>query len=318
MSHEHASAGMKHRGRLLVVLAATATFAVVEGAVAFYSNSLSLLADAGHMLADVAALSLALIAIWFAGRPANRRKTYGYYRAEILAALANGAILLGISAYILFEAARRLQDPPEVAGAPLLIVATLGLCINLGSAFLLREGAGESLNVRGAFLEVIGDLLGSLGAIAAGLILVVTGWPYADPLFAAAVGLFILLRTWRLLKDALDILLEGTPQGVDVDALQQRLLALPGVIGLHDLHVWTVTSGFTAMSGHMLVAEGEDRDAVLVDAKNALHSDFEIEHVTIQVESPQLESKLEQPCFPGQSPCFADELRAGEALATSR
>lgn len=315
MAHEHASSGMKHRGRLLLVLGFTASFMVVEASVGFLTDSLVLVADAGHMLTDVAGLSLALGAIWFAQRPATQSKTYGYYRMEILAALANAALLFAVSGYILFEAYRRFQDPPDVPSLPLLVVASMGLAVNLGGASLLMGGARESLNVRGAFLEVLGDILGSLGAIAAGVILLTTGWQYADPLFAAGVGLFILPRTWGLMKSALDVLLEGTPAGMDVGLIQDELLRVPGVIGLHDLHVWAVTSGFVAMSGHILVNEGEGRDRLLVDIRAMLHERFAIDHVTVQIETAGLAEALEQPCFPGTTPCYAEPetLEAGES-----
>jgi cobalt-zinc-cadmium efflux system protein len=313
MAHEHASAGQRHRGRLLLVLAITASFMVVEATAGFLTGSLVLVADAGHMLADVAGLSLALGAIWLAQRPANRRKTYGYYRIEILAALVNAALLFAVSGYILFEAFRRLQEPLDVPGGPLLVVASIGLAVNLAGAWLLMGGARESMNVRGAFLEVLSDTLGSVGAIAAGVIVLTTGWRYADPLFAAAVALFILPRTWSLTKNALDVLLEGTPAGTDVSAIQAELLAVPGVAGLHDLHVWTVTSGFVAMSGHALVREAEDRDRLLVDIRRLLHDRFDINHVTIQIETAGLAEKLQQPCFPGTTPCYAEPEPEAEA-----
>ena len=222
---------------------------VVEAVVGLLSHSLVLIADAGHMLTDVAGLSLALLAIWFAQRPATPSKTFGYYRAEILGALANAMLLFAISGYILYEAIKRFQNPPDVSSIPLLVVASIGLCVNIVSAAVLLRGSKESLNVRGAFLEVAGDLLGSVGAITAGIILITTGWQYADPLFAAAVGLFILPRTWNLLKGALDVLLEGTPSHIELRDVEGQILAVPGVQAVHDLHVWTVTSGFVALVG---------------------------------------------------------------------
>lgn len=304
MAHDHGSAGKRHRGRLLVVLATTATYMVVEATVGFLTNSLVLIADAGHMLTDVAGLSLALAAIWFAQRKANERKTYGYYRAEILGALVNSVLLFLISAYILYEAYGRFRDPPEVASVPLLIVASFGLAVNIFGALLLMGGASESLNVRGAFLEVAGDLLGSVGAIIAGIILLTTGWRYADPLFAAGVGLFILPRTWLLLRSALDVLFEGTPAHVQMTDVQRAILAVPGVWSVHDLHIWTVTSGFVALSGHVEVAESVDRDEVLVQLRSALHTQFDISHVTIQVENERLAHELDQECFPDQEPTY--------------
>lgn len=308
MAHEHASAGMRHRGRLITVLALTASFMIVEAVVGFLTNSLVLIADAGHMLTDVAGLSLALLAIWFAQRPANARKTYGYYRAEIFGALTNAMLLFGIAGYIFYEAARRFQDPPEVSSVPLLIVASLGLSVNMAGAALLMAGAKESMNVRGALLEVAGDLLGSLGAIAAGIVLITTGWRYADPLFAAAVGLFILPRTWNLLRGALDVLFEGTPAHIKLADVQQAMLGVEGVQSVHDLHVWTVTSGFIALSGHVEVSDATDGDAVLVAMRASLRDRFDIEHVTIQVEHERLAATLDQPCFPGQSACYRETV----------
>lgn len=302
MAHDHGSAGNKHRGRLLIVLATTASYMLVEAVVGFLTNSLVLIADAGHMLTDVGGLSLALAAIWFAQRKANERKTYGYYRAEILGALLNSLLLFGISAYILYEAYGRFRDPPEVSSVPLLVVASIGLGVNIFGAYMLSRGASESLNVRGAFLEVAGDLLGSVGAIIAGIILLTTGWRYADPLFAAGVGLFILPRTWLLLRSALDVLFEGTPAHIELQDVQSEILAQRGVESVHDLHVWTVTSGFVALSGHVQVRDGVDRDALLVSLRSALASRFDIDHVTIQVEDERLSAQLEQACFPEAAP----------------
>lgn len=318
MAHDHGSAAASHRGRLILVLALTTTFMVVEAVAGYLTNSLVLIADAGHMLTDVAGLSIALAAIWFAQRPATARKTYGYYRAEILGALLNAVLLIGVSAYIFYEAFQRFQDPPEVASIPLLIVASLGLVVNLVGAWLLMRGASESLNVKGAFLEVVGDLLGSLGAIAAGLVMLTTGWAYADPLFAAAVGLFILPRTWLLLKSALDVLFEGTPANIDIAEVQGLMLSEPGVESVHDLHVWTVTSGFIALSGHVLVRDGTEADTLLVSMRQKLAERFHIEHVTIQVENERLSAELEQPCFPEADPWDANKTVVARATAETK
>jgi cobalt-zinc-cadmium efflux system protein len=289
----------------MVALLLTGSYMVVEAVVGYLANSLVLLADAGHMLTDVAGLSFALIAIWFARRPATVGKTYGYYRVEILAALFNGILLLGVSGYILYEAYGRFTDPPSVSSVPLLIVASIGLVVNLASAAILMSGAKESLNVRGAFLEVAGDLLGSLGAIAAGLILLTTGWRYADPLFAAGVGLFILPRTFRLMKEAVDVLLEGTPRDLAFEQVAGAMVAVPNVQSVHDLHIWTVTSGFVALSGHVDVPERADRQQVLVDLHRVLTERFNINHVTLQVETGEIERALGQPCLPESANCFA-------------
>lgn len=305
MSHDHGSAGARHSRRLMFALVLTGGFMVVEAVVGYLANSLVLLADAGHMLTDVAGLSFALIAIWFAQRPATVGKTYGYYRVEILAALFNGILLLGVSGYILYEAYGRFTDPPDVSSVPLLLVASVGLAVNIASAAILMSGAKESLNVRGAFLEVAGDLLGSLGAIAAGVTLLTTGWRYADPLFAAGVGLFILPRTFRLMKEAVDVLLEGTPRGMEFDEVAEAMAAVPDVQSVHDLHIWSVTSGFVALSGHVDVPERADRQQVLVDLHRVLTDRFDIDHVTLQVETGEIERALGQPCLPGSANCFA-------------
>lgn len=310
MSHDHGTAGARHSRRLMWALGLTSSFMVVEAVTGYLANSLVLLADAGHMLTDVAGLSFALVAIWFAQRPATVGKTYGYYRVEILAALLNGVLLLGVSAYILYEAYGRLTDPPDVSSVPLLLVASAGLAVNIVAAAILMTGAKESLNVRGAFLEVAGDLLGSLGAIAAGVILLTTGWRYADPLFAAGVGLFILPRTFRLMKEAVDVLLEGTPRGLEFDEVAEAMATVPNVQSVHDLHIWSVTSGFTALSGHVDVSDRADRQQVLVDLHRVLTGRFDIDHVTLQVETGEIERELGQPCLPGTANCLAGPVSA--------
>lgn len=271
---------------------------LVEGTTGILTGSLALVADAGHMLADVAGLSLALGAVWFARRPSTARRSFGYYRVEILAAVLNSLLLFAVAGYILFEAYERFREPPEVPGAPLLLVASLGLGVNLLSASLLWRGAGESLNVRGAFLEVIGDVLGSAGAIAAGIVLLTTGWPYADPLFAAGVSLLILPRTWILMRDAVDILLEATPPGIDLSAIQMRILTLPDVSSVHDLHVWSITSGYVALSAHVGVTQRADTDALLITLRRMLWEEFKIDHSTLQMESKSVEHALELVCVP--------------------
>lgn len=303
MSHDHGSAGARHKRRLAFALGLTTSYMLVEAIVGFLTNSLVLVADAGHMLTDVIGLALALAAIWFAQRPANPRKSYGYYRVEILAAALNGLLLFGIAAYILYEAFRRFQSPPEVPSVPLLVVASLGLAVNLVSAAVLLAGARESLNVKGALLEVVGDILGSIGAIAAGLIILTTGWQYADPLFAAAVGLFILPRTWRLLSEAVNILLEGTPSDVDLEKVRADMVSVPGVIAIHDLHAWTLTSGRAALSGHIIVSPESDHSEVIVAIDTQLREDLHIDHVTLQLETPETQARLEA-CLPGASGCY--------------
>lgn len=283
---EQVSGAAKHRRRLKIVLGMTGTYMVVEIVGGVVTGSLALIADAGHMATDVFGLGMALFAIWIGAKAASPERTYGYYRTEILAALANAVVLFGISAYILYEAWRRFQDPPGVDSLPMLGVATVGLAINVIGAWLLRDAAGESLNVQGAFLEVVSDLLGSIGVIAASLIIYFTGWVYADPLFSVGIGLFIIPRTWKLLNEAIGILLEGTPSHVNLAELRTAMEAVPGVDAVHDLHVWTITSGFVAMSAHVRVDGEPSRAEILTALAGALKERFKIEHTTIQLEEP--------------------------------
>lgn len=255
------------------------------------TGSLALLADAAHMLTDAGGLALALLAIRFAARPATPQKTYGYLRAEILSAQANAVVLLLVTLYILYEAYQRFVSPPEILGGPMLAVAVVGLFVNFASMWLLAGGASESLNVRGAYFEVLSDMLGSLGVIAAALIVMLTGWRLADPIIAAGIGLFIVPRTWNLLKQVTNILLEGTPPEVDVALLERKLLAIPGVQAVHELHVWTITSGLDSMSGHIVVADMAEARRVLRAARAILAEEFNIDHVTIQMEDEALRAE---------------------------
>ncbi len=279
------SAGARHRQSLVWALALTATFLIVEFIGALLSGSLALLADAAHMLTDAGGLALALFAIWFAARPPSASKTYGYLRAEVLAALANAVVLLLLTVYILYEAYHRFFAPPEVLSLPVLLVAVVGLVVNLISMRLLAAGAGESLNLRGAYFEVLADMLGSIGVIISALIIMFTGWTLADPIVGAAIGLFIVPRTWNLLTGAVNILLEAVPAGFDLKKLENVLLDIDGVEGVHDLHVWTITSGIDAMSCHLVVTESIDEQHVLRMARAHLHEQFGIDHITIQIET---------------------------------
>lgn len=265
------------------MLALTIAYVLAEVAAGLYTHSLALMADAGHLATDALGIGMALAAIRVAQRPATPAKTYGFYRAEILAALTNGVVLLGVAAYIFFEAWQRLRQPPAVDALPMLVVACGGLIVTLTGIRLLHAGSAESLNVKGALLEVLGDLLGALGTIVAALILLLTGWPLADPLVSAVIGLFILPRAWGLLRSVVDVLLEAAPEGADVPAIEAALRLVPGVAAAHDLHVWTITSGFVAMSGH-LQARGRPSEDVLHDAQRLLKEHFKIEHATLQVE----------------------------------
>lgn len=288
MGHDHASAGAQHRGRLKIVFGLTAIYMLAEFVGALVTNSLVLLADAAHMLTDVGGLGLALFAIWFATRPATPAKSYGYYRTEILAALLNGAVLFAIGGYILYEAWGRFREPPEVASGLMIGIATVGLVINLIGVVLLRGGAGQSLNVQGAFLEVVSDLLGSVGVIVAGVVMLTTGWWYADPIFSVGIGLFIIPRTYRLMSGAIHILMEGAPAGLDLSAVDETIRSDPDVQAVHDLHVWSITSGLAALSVHVQISPAADGDAVIDRLNQRLGAAFDVHHTTIQIERAPL------------------------------
>jgi cobalt-zinc-cadmium efflux system protein len=260
-------------------------FMVVELVAGILTNSLALLSDAGHMATDALGLGMALAAIVAADRTGREgQRTFGLYRLEILAALANAVLLFGVAGYVLFEATRRFQDPPEVLSGPMLIVAVLGLAVNLVGWWLLRQGAEESLNVEGAYLEVIADLIGSVGVIAAALIIQFTGWPYADPIFGAAIGLFILPRAWRLGSRAVRILVQAAPEGIDLGDLRDRLMSINGVSDVHDLHVWTLTSEMDVASVHLMTPTDADAHSIIDEATALLRDQFGIAHATLQVE----------------------------------
>lgn len=287
--HPHAhgaarSAGSRHRGRLTAVFLLSAAYLLVEVAGAWWTHSLALLAEAGHMLTDVAGLGLALLAIRFGERAPTAERSYGHHRMEILAAVANAIVLIGLCGFILVEAASRLRHPEAVASQGMLLVAALGLGVNLVGMFVLRPGAAESLNLRAAYLEVASDAMTAAAVIAAAAVMWATRWYYADPLASALIGLLILPRTWRLLADAINVLLEGTPSDVDTGALRSAVGGTPGVAGLHDVHVWTLTSGMNAMSLHVVLADGASHDAVLAAVQKGITSQFSIHHVTVQVE----------------------------------
>lgn len=278
-----------HRRPLVIALAISAIFLVVEVVGGLVTNSLALLADAGHMATDVAALALALFAAWLAGRPATPQHSFGLYRTEVLAAVVNGAGLIVIALLIFWEAARRFTAPPTVDSGPMLVVAVAGLVANAASAWVLSRGGGHehNLNIRGAFLHVVGDLLGSVGAIVAALIMLATGWYLADPILSAGIGLLILWSAARLLRDSLDVLLEATPRHIDAEEVRAAMMGVDGVMNVHDLHIWTVTSGFVSLSAHVEVDEQQDWHAILLDLSALLRERFGIAHVTLQPEAPQ-------------------------------
>jgi cobalt-zinc-cadmium efflux system protein len=260
-------------------------FLVVEAVTAFLAGSLALLSDAAHLLTDAVGIGMALAAIGLADRAAgDESRTFGLYRLEILAALANALLLFAVTAYVLVAAGIHLASQPEVEAGPMLVVATLGLVVNVVSVVLLRHGARESLNVEGAYLDVLADSIASLGVIAAAAVIAVTDWTPIDAIVAIAIGLWIVPRAWRLAASALRILIQAAPAGFDVGRLHTDLAAVPGVVDVHDLHVWTLTSGMEVASAHLTVDSGAEVGAVLAAARGALQDDFQIEHATLQVE----------------------------------
>ncbi|MGH8905334.1 MAG: cation diffusion facilitator family transporter [Egibacteraceae bacterium] len=289
--HAHAStagalsAGARYRVRMLWAFGITLALFGVEVVGGLVTNSLALLSDAAHMLTDVVGLGMALAAIQLAaGGRRHAQRSFGTYRLEILAALANAALLLGVAIYVLFEAAARFRHPPEVLGLPMLVVAVVGLAANLVSFALLRQGAKESLNVQGAYQEVVADSLGSVGVIVAAVILAVTGWPYADPVIGAAIGLFVLPRAWRLGRQAVRILIQAAPPHLPLDDLRADLACLEGVVDVHDLHAWTLTSDMEVVSAHLMIRAGADAHGVLDRARHLLGERYGVAHATLQVE----------------------------------
>ena len=280
------SAGNKHNKSLKIVFSITLVYFIVEVIVGFMSNSLALLSDAAHMLTDVAGQVLALFAIWMASKPRNSKKTYGYLRTEIFSALINAIVLIFISGYILYEAWQRFQDPPKVAGFSMLIVASIGLIINLISMKILKSGSEESINIKGAFLEVVADMLSSIAVVIAGIIILSTGWLLIDPIISALIGLFILPRTFGLLKESVDILLEGVPKHVNYDAVEKYISKNPGVDSIHDLHIWSLTSGVNALSGHIIMKPETtitEMNDIIFKIKKELNSSYKISHTTLEV-----------------------------------
>ncbi|MFG3258086.1 cation diffusion facilitator family transporter [Streptomyces sp. NPDC048172] len=292
MGHDHGppggalSAGGRHRRALTIAFCLTLGYAGAEVVGGIVFDSLALLSDAAHMGTDVLGLGMALAAITLARRQGPRQRTYGTYRLEVLAALANGVLLFGVAVYVLVEAVRRWGEPPEVPGLPLLLVATGGLVVNLISFRLLSSGAKDSLNLKAAYLEVLGDLLGSVAVIVGAGLILLTGWRYVDPVLGVGIGVFILPRAARVMAQAVRILMEAAPPGLDVAAVEGDMAALPGVAEVHDLHIWTVTSGMDAASGHV-VAEPSSRPTEVLERVLALLDErYGITHATIQVEEP--------------------------------
>ncbi len=280
-----------------MALVFTATYMVAEIVGGFVANSLALLADAGHMFSDAAALGLSLVAVMLAQRPATSNRTYGFHRAEILAALTNGAALLVLSVLIAREAWGRLSDPPEVQGGLMLLVASGGLAINLVNLMILSGGRHHNLNVRGAWLHVMADTLGSVGAILAGAAIYFLGWGWSDPVASFIIASLVLYSAWGLVRETLDVLMEGVPKGISVDDVAAALKGISGVLDAHDLHVWSLTSGRNIATTHLVIAEDADHQTIIDAANRTLAERFAIAHATIQVEHDELANKC-NPCGP--------------------
>ncbi|PYN96472.1 MAG: cation transporter [Candidatus Rokuibacteriota bacterium] len=297
MTHVHReTAAHGSRRRLLAVLGLTGSFLVVEVLGAMWTGSLALAADAGHMFTDVAGVGLALFAIWIAARPPTPEKTFGYYRVEILATVVNALLLLAVALAILVEAYQRLLAPRDVLGPPMMVIAGAGLGVNLISAWLLHHGASASLNIRAAYLEVLSDAVTSFGVLLAAVMVTFTGWTATDPLVSGAIALFIVPRTWRLLRQAVNILLEGTPAHLELATVETAMREVAGVRRVHDLHVWTLTSGREAMSAHVVVADPSDSERLLDELHAVLHARFGIDHTTIQLDrEPAVVVRLKSP-----------------------
>ena len=283
--HSHAPSEIRHEKPLWWALGLTGGFLLAEIAGAFITGSLALLSDAAHMATDTLGLMIALLAVRLSRRPPDARRTYGYARLEALGALVNGALLFAVGAYILWEAVARFREPQPVGETGMLVIATLGLVVNLVAMRLLRAGAGESLNVKGAYLEVWSDMLGSVAVILGALAIRWTGWQWIDPVLAVLIGLWVLPRTWLLLREALNVLLEGVPKGVDLATVRAALCERAGVLDVHDLHVWALASSTPALTAHVVAADEVDNDRLRRELATMLHERFGIDHVTLQVEA---------------------------------
>lgn len=285
MPHDHAARNAGHRQRLILVLGITSVIFVVEVVGGIASNSLALLADAGHVFTDVVGVALALGALWIASRPPSDDRTFGFYRAEILGAVANSLLLFGVAAYILLEAWKRFSEPPDVASGLMLVIALVGAVANGVSLWILKRDEAASLNMRGAYLEVLGDLLGSVAVVVAAIVIAVTGFIAADAIASVVIGLLILPRTWNLLREALDILLEATPKGMQLAEVRDHLMRAEGVEDVHDLHAWMITSGMRVASAHVVLKDGANPATVLSELNECLAKDFDVEHSTLQLET---------------------------------
>jgi len=311
-SHSHTHHGHRHgraeasRRRLITVTLLTALYMFAEGFGGWWTGSLALFADAGHMLADVAALTLALVAVWFGARAATPGKTFGYYRLEILAAFINGVALVLIALLIFYEAYGRWLAPTAVRSGAMTVLAAGGLAINLLCARLLHAERHDDLNVRGAWLHIMSDALGSVGAIVAGLVITFTGWYAADPMISFAIGLLIIWSSWHLIREATNVLLEGTPAHINLAAVEDAILETDGVSDVHDLHIWTITSGRYALSAHVIHAESISQPVLLKELRTKLHDRFGVDHLTLQMETPEFEDDTFHFCHAGTA-CFRSE-----------
>jgi cobalt-zinc-cadmium efflux system protein len=285
--HEHSHVVRRENNRQGLTIALIITFVImlVEAAGGWWTNSLALLSDSGHMLADVGSLALSLLAVWFVAKPPSVRKSYGYFRVEILAALLNGVTLFLIAGWIIWEAYHRLMHPPNVSSAAMMVIAFVGLLANIASAFALmrQSNVKDNINLRSAYLHIIGDALGSIGALLAGLLMQLFSWYIADPIISIVVAVMILKGAWGLIVQSIHILMEGTPERVDVDGIAAALLAIDGVVDVHDIHIWSVSSGYEVFSCHMLVRKGGDASQVLAQAIPLIKQRFGIRHTTMQV-----------------------------------
>ena len=289
--HPRRSTRSRNRRRLGLTLLLAAGYMVAEIVGGWWTHSLALLADAGHMFSDAAALGLSLFAVWIADRPSTPQRSYGYYRMEILVALANGAALIAVSVLIFVEAFHRLRHPPEVLGGAMLGIASGGLGVNLLGLWILGGGRQENLNIRGAWLHILTDALGSLGAIIAGLAIWISGWNWIDPAVSALIGLLVIYSAWRLVMESVLVLMEIAPRAIDVDRVRDVMLATPGVSGVHDLHIWTITSGLDSLSAHVAVRHDHPPNDLLAQLRSMLHERFGIDHITIQIEPEDFEER---------------------------
>jgi cobalt-zinc-cadmium efflux system protein len=292
---------LKEKKALTVVLCLTVGFMLVEALAGFFTGSLALLSDAAHMFMDIFAISLALFALWFSLRPPTSQKTFGFYRAEIIAAFLNSLLLFGISVGIFIEAYKRLRVPSPVKSLEMTVVAFIGLCVNLLGAYLLSRIKSRSLNIRGAIFHIMSDALGSCGALFAGLVMLKTKWYYADPSISILIALLILRGAWKLFSESVHILLEGTPKGIDLKSLEDAIGSHKGVLGVHDLHAWTLTQGFEALSAHLVIEDIHLSENLIEEIKKHLHDKFQIRHVTLQVETRKCDPTITN-CYETKAP----------------